>query len=85
MDTKKIVIALVIAIVNIGNVFGQDLITPKEFVALQKEKTSLGSNSVWCIAEDAKENLWIGTWGSGVNKFNRNKKTFERYTFLVPL
>ena len=41
MDTKKIVIALVIAILNIGNVFAQDLITPKEFVALQKEKPSL--------------------------------------------
>jgi len=32
---------------------------------------SLSSGSIMSIYEDRKKNLWIGTWASGLNRFNR--------------
>jgi signal transduction histidine kinase/ligand-binding sensor domain-containing protein/AraC-like DNA-binding protein len=31
------------------------------------------------IIEDSKGDLWIGTWGGGLNKFDRNKEIFIQY------
>lgn len=41
MNPTKLFSALLITILFTGNAFAQDLITAKEFIALQKEKTSL--------------------------------------------
>ncbi|MFO7447210.1 MAG: two-component regulator propeller domain-containing protein [Ignavibacteriaceae bacterium] len=42
-------------------------------------KNTLSSNLIKCIYEDKKRTLWIAT-ENGLNKFNRETKTFKRYT-----
>ena len=39
----------------------------------------MGSNEVLDIMEDSEGNLWVGTWGGGLNLFNRSTGTFTRY------
>ncbi len=45
----------------------------------QNDPTSLGGNKVYAIHEDKDGQLWIGTVGGGLNRFNRNKEQFVRY------
>jgi signal transduction histidine kinase/ligand-binding sensor domain-containing protein/DNA-binding response OmpR family regulator len=46
------------------------------------DDSSLSFDDVRDIVEDEKKNLWIATWGGGLNYFNINKNTFSRYNFL---
>jgi len=39
----------------------------------------LSHNNVWSIYEDKSATLWIGTWGEGLNKFDRQKEQFRHY------
>jgi ligand-binding sensor domain-containing protein/serine phosphatase RsbU (regulator of sigma subunit) len=41
-----------------------------------KNKKSLSNNIVYCITEDAKQNIWLGT-ANGLNRYNRSNKTFD--------
>ena len=34
---------------------------------------------VFSLFEDSKNNLWIGTLGDGLSKYNIEKKSFKRY------
>ncbi|WP_455538831.1 ligand-binding sensor domain-containing protein [Terrisporobacter sp.] len=43
------------------------------------DKSSISSDRVRYINGDSKGNVWIGT-SYGINKFNRETETFERYT-----
>jgi ligand-binding sensor domain-containing protein len=43
------------------------------------DPTSLSNNRVYCIYEDSKKRLWIGTAGGGLNLFQRDKGTFIHY------
>lgn len=43
------------------------------------DEQSLGSDAVWAILKDSRNNLWIGTWAGGLNLFNRNTKTFSHF------
>ena len=36
------------------------------------------SNTISTIEEDKDGNLWIGTWGEGIIKFNKSNKTWKR-------
>ena len=40
---------------------------------------SLSTNYVLVIKEDARGNLWIGTWGGGLNYFDQKTEKFTRY------
>jgi ligand-binding sensor domain-containing protein/signal transduction histidine kinase len=40
--------------------------------------TTISSNAINAITEDADENLWIGT-SNGLNRFNRDDQTFEHF------
>ena len=42
-------------------------------------KSSVSSNRIRYINEDSKGNIWIGT-SYGLNKFDKDSETFERYT-----
>ena len=45
------------------------------------EKTStISNNTVLTISEDDHNNLWLGTMGGGLNKFNPSTKEFKFYT-----
>ncbi|HXG00342.1 MAG TPA: triple tyrosine motif-containing protein, partial [Bacteroidota bacterium] len=35
--------------------------------------------AVWCVFEDSKKRLWVGTFGGGLGLFNRASQTFVRY------
>jgi ligand-binding sensor domain-containing protein/signal transduction histidine kinase len=40
---------------------------------------SLSNNAVTSIAEDGNGNLWLATWGGGLNMFDWKKEKFTRY------
>ncbi len=42
---------------------------------------SLSTNTVWSIYKDHSGILWIGTFGGGLNKWDRNKHRFKRFSF----
>lgn len=44
-----------------------------------ERKNSLSNNFINDIAEDANGDIWIATWGGGLNKFDRRKDTFTHY------
>ena len=44
-----------------------------------ENKNSLSNNYVPDLLESANGDLWIATWGGGLNRFNREKGTFHYY------
>src|SRR5579875_2426253 len=44
-----------------------------------KYKNSISGNVVSAIVADAKQNLWIGTEGSGLNYYDKTKQVFKHY------
>jgi ligand-binding sensor domain-containing protein len=49
------------------------------FKHLPADPYSLGSNIVLGLYEDKNGVLWIGTEGSGLNRYNREQENFTRY------
>ena len=45
------------------------------------DPTSISGKIAYAILEDNKQNLWIGTWGNGLNQFDRQKETFKRFIY----
>lgn len=43
------------------------------------DSTSISDNRVYSLYIDSKNNLWVGTYGGGLNKFNRHSETFENF------
>ena len=41
---------------------------------------SLNNDYILSLHEDKSDFFWLGTWGGGINKFDRKNKTFTRYT-----
>ncbi len=41
---------------------------------------SLSGDRVTAMGEDAEGSLWVGTFGAGLNRFDRNRGTFQRFT-----
>lgn len=46
-----------------------------------KDKMSISDNWIWCIYEDTRNNIWIGTYNGGLNRFDRDKNVFVNYKF----
>lgn len=44
------------------------------------KQEDLNSNDIFCIKEDRKGNIWVGTNGGGINVLNSEKKVIVRYT-----
>ena len=42
--------------------------------------TSISNNTILSIWEDNNNNIWFGTYGGGLNKFNSSTNTFSSYT-----
>jgi signal transduction histidine kinase/ligand-binding sensor domain-containing protein/DNA-binding response OmpR family regulator len=44
-----------------------------------KDSTSLSNNYIKSLAEDAQGNIWIGTWGGGINRLNQYRYSFSHF------
>ena len=52
----------------------------KKFLHDQDDKYSLSDNRVYSIIEDSQGYLWVGTFGGGLNKFDKKRQLFFHYT-----
>ena len=52
----------------------------KNYKTDKNNSASISTNEVICLLPDAKENLWIGTRGGGLNYFDKEKENFTTYT-----
>jgi signal transduction histidine kinase/ligand-binding sensor domain-containing protein/DNA-binding response OmpR family regulator len=44
-----------------------------------QDKSSISANIIYDIIEDSKGNLWIATWGGGIDMFDPRKETFQNF------
>lgn len=47
----------------------------------EKDDTSLNQNSIYKIICDSRGDMWIGTWGDGVDYFNKDNDVFKEISF----
>jgi signal transduction histidine kinase/ligand-binding sensor domain-containing protein/DNA-binding response OmpR family regulator len=52
----------------------------KRYRQILQGSSSLSSNNIFCLMEDSKGNIWVGTNGEGVNVFDKDYKVIARYT-----
>jgi ligand-binding sensor domain-containing protein/two-component sensor histidine kinase len=45
------------------------------------DTNSISNNNIWCLYEDSKNFLWIGTYTGGLNRYDPHSETFERYLY----
>ncbi|SHO49920.1 two-component regulator propeller domain-containing protein [Desulfopila aestuarii] len=53
--------------------------TFKEYIFNPTDPHSLASNLVYALTEDSQGNLWVGTVGGGLNRYDRSNDSFIRY------
>ena len=51
----------------------------KIYMSNPKSNTSLKSNIIKCLFCDSNGQLWIGTYGGGLSKYNKEKDNFSTY------
>lgn len=51
----------------------------KHFYHVSGDKTSLGGDPIFEISRDSRGNLWAGGWMTGLNRFNDETETFDRF------
>lgn len=61
------------------NLFDRKNETFKVFYHDENDTNSISDNWISCIYEDSNKDLWFGTNLAGLNKFNREKKSFRHY------
>ncbi len=65
-----------------GTMYGLVKYDGKDFQIYKNNPDSLNSISfddIISLYEDSRNNIWIGTWGGGLNKFNPETGKFTRY------
>jgi len=66
-----------------GTIFGLVRYDGNEYKYYQNiiaDSTSLSMSHITCLFEDHSKNLWIGTWGGGLNHFNPKSNQFTRFS-----
>lgn len=68
---------------DINSIKPGDPIEFKKYLYNETETNSISDNRIYSLYEDRKKNVWIGTYGGGLNKYNRDTDNFEifRYDF----
>jgi ligand-binding sensor domain-containing protein len=54
----------------------------KYFSNNKKDTNSLSANSVTRLLEDHLGNIWVGTYGGGICRFNEQSQNFTRYPYV---
>lgn len=49
------------------------------FLPVEGDDSSISDNRVYKVFEDKKSNLWIGTYGGGINLFDKLTKKFKQF------
>lgn len=49
------------------------------YVHDSSDSTSISDNRIYSLYIDSRNNLWVGTYGGGLNKFHRDSETFESF------
>ena len=57
---------------------GKDI---KVYQTNRDDSTSISFNDIISLHADADSNLWIGTWGGGLNCLRKNSDKFKRYMY----
>jgi signal transduction histidine kinase/ligand-binding sensor domain-containing protein/DNA-binding response OmpR family regulator len=57
----------------------------KHYTHHQNDSTSLGSDNILSVLKDSRENLWVGTFGAGINRLDKNKDVFNRFDSQIEL
>ena len=52
----------------------------EHFIADAEDSTALPSNSIKGVFIDSLRNMWIGTWGGGLSRYDAQNKRFETFT-----
>jgi ligand-binding sensor domain-containing protein len=52
----------------------------KSYYAVAYDSLTLLSDDIYCIQEDRMGNIWIGSYGGGLNLFNSDNETFTRFS-----
>ena len=50
---------------------------------IPEDSQSISSNFVTSMIQDRNGDLWVGTWGGGLNRFDRARRRFIRYTGVI--
>lgn len=53
--------------------------TFKIYKNVLNDPQSMSENTAFCIYEDEKENIWVGTYGGGLNKLDVKTEKFKHY------
>ncbi len=48
----------------------------------KKDSTSISNNDIYCIYQDHLRNIWVGTDGGGICKFDPETSKFTRYPYI---
>ena len=51
----------------------------KNYIKNENEATSITDNHISCLYEDTEGTLWVGTYGGGLLKYNREYDRFQRF------
>ncbi|MBT8380601.1 MAG: hypothetical protein KJN64_15440 [Ignavibacteria bacterium] len=68
-----------------GTMYGLVKYDGENYTTYKYESTnpnSISFDDIISIFEDSKRNLWIGTWGGGLNRFDSQRKIFKRYVHI---
>jgi ligand-binding sensor domain-containing protein/ribosomal protein L30E len=58
----------------------EDLSVKKHYTLDEEDKFSFSSSTVLCIYEDNNNNVWIGTGGEGLFRYDKKANGFKRYS-----
>ncbi len=67
-----------------GTMYGLVKYDGREYTVYKNDpndSTSISFDDVISLYEDKNGNIWVGTWGGGLNKFNPLTGTFTRYLY----
>ncbi len=51
----------------------------KHFYHRDGDSTSLSNNYIWCLLEDSNHDIWVGTFGGELCRFDRETETFQSF------